>query len=203
MVSNRNTILSGPVAHRRSPIFMLLCLSALFLAACAANGVVPTEDLRPVVEAKREGIAAEAPEAAAAESDIVVEEIAEKERIDPKTRSEMRTFEATPVYFDFDKSTLSPDTQNVLRRLARWLQAHPAYAVRIEGHSDERGPDGYNLALGEGRANAAKHYLQRLGIDATRIATLSYGEERPADAGRNEAAWAKNRRAEFRFLRKP
>ena len=67
--------------------------------------------------------------------------------------------------------------------------------MTIEGHTDERGTREYNLALGERRANAAKNYLVALGIDPSRILTISYGEERPVDPGNNEAAWAQNRRA--------
>jgi peptidoglycan-associated lipoprotein len=101
------------------------------------------------------------------------------------------------VYYDFDKSTLSAEAKQTLAENARQLNDAGAMAVTIEGHCDERGTNAYNLALGEKRANAAKDYLVSLGVDAGRITTISYGEEKPFDAGHEEAAWAKNRRAHF------
>lgn len=78
---------------------------------------------------------------------------------------------------------------------AQWLVANPGTRVTIEGHCDERGTREYNLALGERRANSAKNYLATLGIDPSRITTLSYGKERPDAVGSDESAWAQNRRA--------
>ena len=101
------------------------------------------------------------------------------------------------VHFDFDKYDIRPDAAEVLKAKAAWLEENSAVTVIVEGHCDERGTDAYNLALGENRANAAKKFLVALGIDANRLETISYGEERPLDPGHNEAAWAKNRRAQF------
>jgi peptidoglycan-associated lipoprotein len=102
-----------------------------------------------------------------------------------------------PVYFPFDSSVLGPEAMEALRRNATYLTENPRLTVQVEGHCDERGSTEYNLGLGERRANAAKNYLVTLGIERGRISTVSYGEERPADPGHDEAAWAKNRRAEF------
>lgn len=102
-----------------------------------------------------------------------------------------------PVYFDFDRSDLRPEARETLNRKAQILRDYPDIRVRIEGHCDERGTVEYNLALGERRAESARQYLIDLGIDPDRLTTVSYGEERPAVEGRNEAAWALNRRAEF------
>lgn len=101
------------------------------------------------------------------------------------------------VYFDFDKANLRPEAKELLKVNAQVLKDNPDVAVSIEGHCDERGTVEYNLALGERRANAAKQYLVDMGVAAGRMRTISYGEERPADPGQNEAAWAKNRRAAF------
>ncbi len=98
------------------------------------------------------------------------------------------------AFFAFDESTLTPDAQTALTNSANWLKKNPQYNLLIEGHCDERGTEQYNLALGDRRANTAKEYLATLGIDASRIRTVSYGEERPFDPGHDEAAWAKNRR---------
>jgi peptidoglycan-associated lipoprotein len=80
---------------------------------------------------------------------------------------------------------------------AAWLKAHTKYHVEIGGHCDERGSIGYNVALGDRRANAVKSYLVSLGADGSKLMAVSYGEEKPADPGHDEAAFAKNRRAEF------
>jgi len=104
------------------------------------------------------------------------------------------------VYFAFDSSALSPQAQQVLNRKADVLRANPQLKVLIEGNTDERGTEEYNLALGERRAMAAYKYLVLLGVDARQLETISYGEERPADPGHNEQAWANNRRDEFRLV---
>ena len=102
-----------------------------------------------------------------------------------------------PIYFDFDQSDLRPEAREILNVKAEVLRRYPDIRIRIEGHCDERGTVEYNLALGERRAEAARAYLIDLGIDPDRITTVSYGEERPAVEGSNEAAWSQNRRDEF------
>ena len=99
------------------------------------------------------------------------------------------------VLFGFDSSQLSADAMATLDRQAAFLNAKPAYRVKIEGHADERGTREYNLALGERRASATRDYLVARGVDGSRIRIVSYGKERPAVVGSNEDAWAKNRRS--------
>lgn len=99
------------------------------------------------------------------------------------------------VFFGFDKSNLTPDAVAVLKTQAEWLKANPEKKVVVEGHTDDRGTRDYNLALGERRAVAVKNYLISRGVDADRIRVISYGKERPAVVGANEAAWSQNRRA--------
>jgi peptidoglycan-associated lipoprotein len=99
------------------------------------------------------------------------------------------------AFYAFDEATLTPDAQAALTASANWLRKNPQYNLLIEGHCDERGTEQYNLALGDRRANSAKDYMAALGVDANRIRTVSYGEERPFDPAHDEAAWAKNRRA--------
>ena len=101
------------------------------------------------------------------------------------------------IYFEFDKSTLSPAAQDNLLRKAEWLRENPAATVTIEGNCDDRGTNEYNLALGDRRAESAKAFLVDLGIDPARLTTISYGEERPVDPRNTEEAWAKNRRDHF------
>jgi peptidoglycan-associated lipoprotein len=99
------------------------------------------------------------------------------------------------VLFAYDSYELDAEARGVLARHAEWLRANPGVRVTLEGHCDERGTREYNLALGERRANSAKNFLAAQGIDVARLGTISYGKERPAVDGSDEAAWARNRRA--------
>jgi peptidoglycan-associated lipoprotein len=106
-------------------------------------------------------------------------------------------FAPQTVYFAFDDYTLNSDAQSHLQAMADHLKQAQNTVVQIEGHCDERGSIEYNLALGERRAQSVKNYLTQLGVDAARLSTISYGEEKPASEGHDESAWTKNRRAEF------
>jgi len=113
-----------------------------------------------------------------------------------RTETVVRTVTAV-VYFDYNSSELSPDGRATLDSKIPLLNANPELQIRIAGHSDERGSDEFNLALGQRRAAMAKRYLTQRGVGASRIETVSYGEERPAAEGHDEAAWSQNRRDEF------
>ena len=97
------------------------------------------------------------------------------------------------VYFDLDEYRLDPDDQEILKLQAAWLQSYPSVRIMVAGNCDERGTREYNLALGERRASVVKDYLVSLGVDPSRIDTISYGKERPIAAGSDEASWALNR----------
>lgn len=99
------------------------------------------------------------------------------------------------VYFGFDKYDVASEFAQMLDAHAAFLRNNPSYKVVVEGHADERGTPEYNIALGERRANAVKMYLQGKGVSADQISIVSYGKEKPAVLGNDEAAWAKNRRA--------
>jgi peptidoglycan-associated lipoprotein len=114
--------------------------------------------------------------------------------------AEVRNLLAAMIHFDFDKAVLRPDDQGALDQKIAILNANPDLRIRISGHCDERGSDEYNLALGNRRATAAKNYLVSHGVDASRIETASYGEERPVAMGHDEDSWAQNRRDEFEIL---
>jgi peptidoglycan-associated lipoprotein len=118
----------------------------------------------------------------------------------PKVVEEQAAIEEFPdedVYFEFDKSSLLPETQDNLRAKAKWLMGHPDVSAIIEGHCDERGTNEYNMALGDRRAGSAKSFLVDIGVADSRLTTISYGEEKPVDPESNEEAWAKNRRVHF------
>jgi peptidoglycan-associated lipoprotein len=99
------------------------------------------------------------------------------------------------VFFAFDRSSLSPESQGTLDRQAAWLAKYPNVQVLLAGNCDDRGTEEYNLALGQRRANAARDYLVARGVSASRIRTISYGKDRPAALGDDEQAWAQNRNA--------
>lgn len=107
------------------------------------------------------------------------------------------------IYFDYDSDVLRPDAVSTLNGNLQFIKSHPDTAILIEGHCDERGTQEYNLALGERRALAVREYLIRLGAPARNIATLSFGEERPAVMGSGESAWSQNRRGEFKAAPMP
>ena len=102
-----------------------------------------------------------------------------------------------PVYFDYDKSGIRADQKGRMETNASYLKDTPGAMITIEGNCDERGTNEYNLALGDRRANSAKKYLVNLGVDASRLTTVSYGEEKPLNFGHDELAWSQNRRADF------
>ncbi len=106
-----------------------------------------------------------------------------------------------PIYFDFDKSDVRADQQERLEKNAMHLRTNSAMAITIEGNCDERGTNEYNMALGERRAQAAKKYLMNLGIEAGRLNTVSFGEEKPLLFGHDELSWAQNRRDDFTIVR--
>ncbi len=117
-------------------------------------------------------------------------------RFGPGSQQDLAATAGDRIFFAFDRSDISAEAQQILQRQAEWLRRYANVAVTIEGHCDERGTREYNLALGERRAQAAKNVLVALGIPASRVATISYGKERPAVPGSSEEAYAQNRRAQ-------
>ena len=154
-----------------------LAAALLFLAACET-----TEPAAPEVVA--EEVVAPAPPAAPVMTGPT-----------PGTQEDLVLNVGDRVYFDLDKYDLKRKARRTLESQAAWLNKYPRTTVVIEGHCDERGTREYNLALGERRANAVKNYLVALGVNESRVMTISYGKERPVALGSNESAWAQNRRS--------
>jgi peptidoglycan-associated lipoprotein len=123
----------------------------------------------------------------------------ERERMD-RAMTDARTIITNPVMFEFDKSDLTADDVARLDAKIPLLNVNPALRIRVAGHTDSRGSDEYNMALGQRRAASAKRYLTQHGIDQSRIETVSFGEERPAANGTDEDSMAQNRRAEFEII---
>ena len=115
----------------------------------------------------------------------------------PSLREFMSVADLLDVHFDFDRSDIRPDMGRVLEVNAQWLKAHPDHLILIEGHTDERGTNEYNLALGDRRAKSTMSYLASHGVTASRITLISYGEDRPVCGEPSEGCWSKNRRAHF------
>ena len=138
-------------------------------------------------------------EAAIKEEAARKEEAAIKEEAAKREAAVREEFENTDIHFDFDKFSLTNQAREILAKKVSWLQGHTDLKIKIEGYCDERGSNEYNMALGERRANSAMEYLVTAGVEASRVSTISYGEEKPLDPGHNEDAWAKNRRAHFKI----
>jgi peptidoglycan-associated lipoprotein len=102
------------------------------------------------------------------------------------------------VHFAFDSYALDGNAKGILKGNAEWLKNNAGKKAQVEGHCDERGTNEYNMVLGANRARAAHDYLRSLGVEASRLSTISYGEDMPLDPAHNEKAWATNRRASFK-----
>jgi peptidoglycan-associated lipoprotein len=112
----------------------------------------------------------------------------------PGTQEDLVVSVGDRVFFGYDKYDLTTEAMATIEKQSQWLKTYPHINVTVEGHCDERGTREYNLALGEKRATAVRNYLVALGIEASRVQTISYGKERPAVTGSDETAWSQNRR---------
>jgi peptidoglycan-associated lipoprotein len=182
-----------------------LCASVAFTLSCAHRKTVvapeppseaPAQATAPATSAPGQGTTEVRPEPRVAtaenpESGVTAGEL-------PANLEELnRAGYLKDAFFDTNKFELRSDARDALAADASWLKDHPSVKVLIEGHCDERNTEEYNLALGWRRANAAKGYLASLGVAADRIATISYGEERPFATCQNESCWSQNRCAHF------
>ena len=112
----------------------------------------------------------------------------------PGTQQDLVISVGDRVFFGYNKYDLTPEARATIEKQAQWLKTYSHLNISIEGHCDERGTREYNLALGEKRATAVRNYMVSLGVEGSRIQTVSYGKERPAVTGSDEASWAQNRR---------
>ena len=183
--------------RRRAFLLIFLSLCVVAASSCRSRRTVTAPRSAPPVTtapAPEPAVSVPAPDRDFVQPereprDVLSEDILEANRV-ARERGWIRD-----AFFAFDASTLDADAQEALRHSAAWLRQNPEYRIRIEGHCDERGTEQYNLALGERRAATAASYLATLGVDRSRVQTVSYGEERPFEEGSNETAWAQNRRA--------
>lgn len=193
---------------RRLHFLVLVGLTAV-VAAAACGGPPPPP---PPPEPNQDSIAAEQARLdsirrAEEEAERLRREAEERERAARESAAErariadeLRNTLAVFIHFDFDRSEIRSGDAGILDQKVAILMANPNLRIRIAGHCDERGSDEYNLALGNRRATSAKQYLVSHGVDAGRIETVSFGEERPVAMGRDEDSWAQNRRSEFEII---
>lgn len=177
-----------------------ISLTALISGGCSKEAVKKEEAVVPAVEKSEPAKPVEqvkpVEQPKPVEQVKPAEQVMPAQEVAPKPAVAENRFEA--VYFDFDKSDLRQDARDVLSKNAEIiLKSLADTKIKVEGHSDERGSAEYNLALGERRAASALKYLTTLGVKAENLSIISYGKEKPAVNGSDEAAWAKNRRAEF------
>jgi peptidoglycan-associated lipoprotein len=176
---------------------LLVVVPGLLLSTgCAKQAVKADAEVSQATGQDQAALEAERARKAAEAARLAAEEEARR-RAEEARQREIAAFQNENVHFEFDRSDLTPEAVAILKKKAAWLNANPQVAVMVEGHCDERGTNEYNLALGERRAQSAKNFLVNMGISASRLSSISYGEERPLDPGQDEAAWAKNRRAQF------
>jgi peptidoglycan-associated lipoprotein len=171
---------------------LLLVLATAGLAAACGGKPAPEQ---PAPEPVAAPTPTPAPVDDSAERDRL-----ERERLAREASERARAVAAdlaAMINFEYDQAAVRTTDQATLDKKAAILAANPNVRLQISGHADERGSDEYNLALGNRRAGAAKRYLENKGIDAARLEVVSYGEERPLNAGHDEAAYAQNRRDEF------
>jgi len=182
-------------------LLVLACsFSLMFISGCATDQAVTTETGTIKSDATMNDILAAETAKSKAEIAAMRKAAADKAAAEKAKELERLLAEASAVkniHFAFDRYDLNAEARNILGGLADWLSKQGSWVITIEGHCDERGTAEYNMALGERRAEAAAAYLASLGISKDRIATISYGEERPLDPRSNEDAWAKNRRGHF------
>jgi peptidoglycan-associated lipoprotein len=197
--------------QNRLPMLAALAMTVVVLSACPPK--TPPAPPAPVIN--QDSIDA-ANRRAAEEAERARREAEERARREAEARAReaeeraareraaalaaARAAFATAIYFDYDRSELKPEARATLDAKLPLLRANSQVRIRIAGHTDERGSDAYNIALGQRRAAAAKAYLVANGIAADRIDVVSFGEDRPAAMGSNEEAWAKNRRDEFEII---
>jgi len=174
------------------PILALACIAvAAFSTGCKKKAPTQAPDARPVTSKPDTGTPVAPPAAAAPTRDVEADVLSQDLAILNKKGY------LTDAFFDYDQSDLREDARSSLAANAEWLKRYPPVQILVEGHADERGTAAYNLALGDKRANAVKEYLTSLGIDGSRMRTVSYGKERPFCTESTESCWQQNRRGHF------
>lgn len=180
----------------RRALPVLLAAAALMLAACAHKPPRPAPGANSAVPGNESG--AESAGAAGANSNEGAGANGGGQEV---AGPDAGLLAKRTIYFDFDSSEIKGEGTDIVSAHAKYLSTHPMLHVRLEGNTDERGSREYNIGLGERRAQAVRQALLLQGAADSQISTVSYGAERPVDAGHDEAAWAKNRRVDIVYLK--
>ncbi len=180
--------------QKMTGLFIGVVCAAFVAAGCAKKEVVKAE--QPIAQPPKAVEAPAKPVTPAPEAPTVKEETVQETVKEAVPAASLQT-----VYFDFDSYVLSAEARDILKKNAEWMLQNATVKVQIQGNCDERGSAEYNLALGENRAKSAVKYLETLGIPSSRLSYISYGKEKPADPGHDDAAWAKNRRDDFALIK--
>ncbi len=165
---------------------LMIALPVMAMAACSSS-----DDAASAASAQTN----QAAQTADASQGTVISAVDQQAQLSDQELKEQALRENQTIFFAFDNSTISADYEDMLAAHADYLSSNPSVKVTIEGYADERGTPEYNIALGERRAEAVEKYLQALGVQASQMSIVSYGEEKPLVLGQSQQAYAKNRRA--------
>jgi len=189
-------------------LILAFLFSAFLLSGCetvSTDNEVDTSGSQQDVssESGNDGEATDAPSTetsgAPEEPQISAQELAEQQARETQMKEQAALREMRTFYFDFDQFTVKSESRPALAAHAAFLSSNPSSKIVIEGHCDERGTKGYNIALGERRAQAVERFFVVNGVSKSQIEVISYGEERPAVSAHNDSAWAQNRRAYIEY----
>ena len=171
---------------------LLIALPVMTLAACGSSGSADDQ----ASEMNNAAMEESANTSSTVQTSAPDQARLERERREQEMKQELAALQnLQTVYFDFDRASIRSEYYSLLDKHAAFLVKNSNVSIVIQGHTDERGTPEYNVSLGESRAKSVATYLQNAGVSASQMSVVSYGEEKPADTGSTEAAWAKNRRA--------
>ena len=166
---------------------LIVALPMLTLAACSSNSSTEQQSQAATNTSAEPAQAVDTVQVSAAKKAAAIEE-QKRQQMDMLRQQQI-------IHFDFDKSSIDAKYATLLEAHAKFLNENPTVKVLVEGHTDERGTPEYNIALGERRAKAVVTYLENLGVSASQLSTVSYGEEKPLSTAMTEEGFAQNRRA--------
>lgn len=177
----------------------LLTLTAGLLSACSSTPLTQPDGSAAMAAAAAAAAMTPAPSRPMAPQQAAPAQLVAATMLPPHLDAKSAISTERSVYFDYDEFSIKPQYTALIERHGKYLASKPSLAVKIEGHADERGGSEYNLALGQKRAEALLRALQLYGVKPAQMEAISWGEERPKAAGRDEASWAQNRRDDLQY----
>lgn len=181
---------------------LVVLFSVLLLSGCESLSTDDEADAQAVpaseADANSNGSGAET-SAAPSEPSLSTQELAAQQAKEAAMKEQAALREVRTFYFEFDQSSVKSESRSALAAHASFLTSNPASKILLEGHCDERGTKGYNIALGESRAKSVARFLMVNGVSESQIEVISYGEERPASNGHTNSDWDQNRRVYIEY----